>query len=112
MKQGLGSVIAAREPTIDPLELDAFLRQPQVQFTIDCLIDQFEKWRISQRGVRGQGAKWGVGAASGEKSGRSGGGTSRSFEEFPNAAAAGSHGAYRLLRGRVPRAFRPSRDGP
>ena len=112
MKQRLGSVITAREPKIDPLELDAFLRQPQVQFSIDCLLDQFEKWRISQRGMQGPGAKTGLGAASVEKSGGSGGGTSKSFEEFPNAAAADSHGAYRLLRGRVPRAFRPSRDGP
>ena len=109
MKQRLGSVITAREPKIDPLELDAFLRQPQVQFTIDCLIDQFEKWKISQRGVGGHGAKRGLVAARGQQSG--GVGASGSSEEFPKEAGAGTHGAYRLLRRRVPRETRPSRDG-
>ena len=83
MKQRLGSVITAREPKIDPLELDAFLRQPKVQFTIDCLIDQFEKWRISQRGMQGPGAKTGLGRRAWKRVAEAEAAPQRALRSFP-----------------------------
>jgi hypothetical protein len=133
MKGALASVIAAREP-LGPLEredLDVFLRQSQVQFTIECLIDQFSKWKTSRQKaaggeagageVGGLGEGGGLGSVSSGKSG--GGGINSGGGSLENENAAGKRerereagkrstgGPYRLLRRRVPRIQRQSQDG-
>jgi hypothetical protein len=129
MKGALASVIVSRE-TLGPLEredLDAFLRQSQVQFTIECLIDQFAKWKISRQKAGGGeagagevggwggglGERGGLGSASSGKSG--GGGINSGGGTVKNENAAGKRsiatGPHRLLRRRVPHVQRQSQDG-
>ena len=43
----LGKVVG-EEAGADPREVELFLREPRLQFTIDCLALQFARWRSAQ----------------------------------------------------------------
>ena len=42
---GMAAVIGAEVGT-DAREVELFLRQPSLHFTIDCLVDQFAAWKV------------------------------------------------------------------
>ena len=40
----LAGVVASKTSDVDPAQLEAFMKQPKLQFTIDCLVEEFAKF--------------------------------------------------------------------
>jgi len=40
----IAGLVASKSGSIDPQQVQAFMKQPKLQFTIDCLVEEFAKF--------------------------------------------------------------------
>jgi len=52
----LAGLVASKSGSVDPAQVQAFMRQPKLQFTIDCLVEEFDKFSTGKGGNGGDGA--------------------------------------------------------